>query len=84
MTEASEYDQSDLTRDLRQLALVDRIIGLEAEIARLSSRPVEPIAEIAEIERLHNELGAVYGSRAWRVGNSVLRPVRVIRRLGRS
>jgi len=84
MTESSEYDTSDLTHDLRQLALVDRIIGLEAEVARLSSRPVEPIPETAEIERLNNELHAVYGSRAWRVGNAVLRPVRVVRRLGRS
>jgi hypothetical protein len=87
MTEAVNDDADDFTSELRQLALVDRIIGLEAEVARLSSRPVEPapvVVDGAEIERLHDELRAIYGSRAWRVGNLVLRPVRVVRRLGRS
>lgn len=54
---------------MRELALIDKIIGLEAEVARLS---VE--AGIKDIRILHK-------SRAWRVGRIVLSPLVIIRKL---
>lgn len=59
----------DIDRDLRELALVDRIIGLEAEVARLSIE-----AGVKDIRILKN-------SRPWQVGRLVLAPLVVIRRL---
>lgn len=66
---------------LRQLALIDRVIGLEAEVARLSIARPAAAGPRAEIERLTGELAAVYGSRTWRIGTAVLRPARMLRRL---
>jgi hypothetical protein len=74
----------EIARDLRTLALVDRVIGLEAEVARLSSTTTAPTGARDEVARLEGELRAVYGSRTWRVGTAVLRPVRALRRGGRS
>lgn len=58
-----------LERDLRELALVDRIIGLEAEVARLSIE-----AGVKDIRILHK-------SRPWRVGRIVLAPVVLVRKI---
>ena len=58
-----------LERDLRELALVDRIIGLEAEVARLSIE-----AGVKDIRILHK-------SRPWRVGRIVLAPVVFVRKI---
>jgi hypothetical protein len=74
----------DIQRDLRQLALVDRVLGLEAEIARLSIAAPALAGPRAEIERLQNELNAAYGSRTWRVGAAVLAPLRILGGMGRS
>lgn len=60
-----------LERDLRELALVDRIIGLEAEVARLSIE-----AGVKDIRILHK-------SRPWRVGRIVLAPVVLVRKVFR-
>jgi hypothetical protein len=53
----------------RELTLVDRIIGLEAENARLRME-----SEIRDIRILQN-------SRPWRVGMIVLQPVVFLRKL---
>lgn len=58
-----------LESQLRELALVDRIIGLEAEVARLSIE-----AGVKDIRILHR-------SRPWRVGRIVLAPVVIVRRI---
>lgn len=54
---------------MRLLALVDRVIGLEAEVARLSIE-----AGVKDIRILHK-------SRPWQVGRIVLMPVVVLRKL---
>jgi hypothetical protein len=53
---------------LRELALVDRIIGLEAEVARLS------------IESGIKDIRILKKSRPWRVGRAVLSPIYFIKR----
>lgn len=58
---------------LRQLALVDRVLGLEAEVARLSAASEMDNGARHEIERLQGELRAVYGSRTWAVGSAMMR-----------
>lgn len=70
---ATKPTKSDdkLERDLRELALVDRIIGLEAEVARLSIE-----AGVKDIRILHK-------SRPWRVGRIVLAPVVLVRKVFR-
>ena len=68
---ASEINRqsADIERDLRELALIDRIIGLEAEVARLSIE-----AGVKDIRILHK-------SRPWRVGRIVLMPVVLVRKI---
>jgi hypothetical protein len=65
--------ESSLTSDqatyLRELALIDKVIGLEAEVARLSIA-----GSIQDHRTLHD-------SRAWRVGMFVLSPVIFARRI---
>ena len=77
MADAKQKDSAlterEIELELRQMALVDRILGLEAEVARLSlSSPVGNGARY-EIERLQNELAAVYESNSWRVGSAINR-----------
>ncbi|MBK5238385.1 MAG: hypothetical protein JJE28_04655 [Actinomycetales bacterium] len=69
MTERNTRDLSSLEAATRELALVDRIIGLEVEVARLSIE-----GGIKDIRILHT-------SRAWRVGRIVLMPFVLFRRL---
>ena len=71
---------AEVDAQIRQLALVDRVLGLEAEVARLSA--ITPSASGArdEVSRLESELRAVYASRTWRIGNIVLRPFRALTR----
>lgn len=73
----------DIARELRQLALVDRVLGLEAEVARLSSTTAAPTGARDEVEGLRAELRAVYSSRTWRIGTAVLKPARALRSAGR-
>ena len=75
-TSETDPTPESIELQLRQLALVDRVLGLEAEVARLSA--VTPAASGArdEVARLEAELRAVYASRTWRIGRAVLRPLR--------
>lgn len=54
---------------LRELELVDRILGLEAEVARLN------------VQSGLNDIRVLHQSREWRVGRVVLAPVTLVRRL---
>lgn len=76
----TELTTAEVDAALRQLALVDRVLGLEAEVARLKA--ITPGASGArdEVERLQSELRAVYSSRTWRIGGIVLKPLRVFTR----
>lgn len=69
MVSKEQLSANNLERDLRELALVDRIIGLEAEVARLSIE-----AGVKDIRILHK-------SRPWRVGRIVLAPVVLVRKI---
>jgi len=85
----SETTRSTDERALRELALVDRVIGLEAEVARLSIAADIPSPTIqAELDALHEQVAALLAhldelrsSRALRMGNRVLAPLRAIKRL---
>lgn len=76
----SDQTPVDIDAQLRQLALVDRVLGLEAEVARL--RTVSPNANGArdEVERLQSELRAVYASRTWKLGSAMIRVIKPRRR----
>ena len=69
MASKEQLSPDNLERDLRELALVDRIIGLEAEVARLSIE-----AGVKDIRILHK-------SRPWKVGRIVLAPVVLVRKI---
>lgn len=68
--------EEDIARDLRQLALVDRIIGLEAEVARLSVRLEKHAGPRFGYNRM---LEQVWTSRTWRAGLVALAPARAAR-----
>lgn len=53
----------------RELALIDKVIGLEAENANLKI-----LAELNDIRILHD-------SRAWKLGMVLLRPLAAIKRI---
>lgn len=83
--QTSADDNGDYNALLRQMALVDRVIGLEAEVARLHADYSGVGGARQEVERLKGELRAVYSSRAWLLGRALLLPVRVVKRvMGRS
>lgn len=69
MSPQKQSSEELISDQLRILALVDRIIGLEAEVARLSIE-----AGVKDIRILHK-------SRPWQVGRIVLMPIVVIRKL---
>jgi hypothetical protein len=62
----------------RQLALVDRIIGLEAQVAELGAvttlTPTEQLRAEQQLSRLRD-------SPAWRIGRAATLPVRAARRV---
>lgn len=78
-TETTASSPRDFGPELRQLALIDRVLGLEAEVARLSSSSSSSEGARDQIARLEAELKAVYASRTWRIGSAVLRPLRLFR-----
>ncbi len=78
--DAGTPSERELDLQLRQLALVDRVLGLEAEVARLSATAPHANGARDEVERLQSELRAVYASRTWRIGSAVLRVARPGRR----
>ena len=69
MASKEKLSPDNLERDLRELALVDRIIGLEAVVARLSIE-----AGVKDIRILHK-------SRPWQVGRIVLATVVSVRKI---
>lgn len=73
MTELTEAEKATHERDLRQLALVDRIIGLEAEVAHLSAANSS--------QAMMDQLKEVHSSTTWKVGRLVLAPVFAIQSL---
>jgi hypothetical protein len=69
MASETNRQSTDIERDLRELALIDRIIGLEAEVARLS------------IDAGVKDIRILQKSRPWRVGRIVLMPVVLVRKI---
>lgn len=77
MTETTSNEEAEHQRDARQLALVDRIIGLEAQVAHLRSVNVSMA--------LRDQLKEVKSSTTWKVGRLVLAPAMALQRmLGRN
>lgn len=64
----NKTDSNRIDPQLRELALIDRIIGLEAEVARLS---VE--AGVKDLRILHR-------SRAWKLGHFLLSPLALVKK----
>jgi hypothetical protein len=79
----SPLTENDIELQLRQMALVDRVLGLEAEVARLTVRAPAWTGPRAEIERLRDELDAVHSSTSWKIGRALVRPVHSLLRLRR-
>ena len=69
MASETNRQSADIERDLRELALIDRIIGLEAEVARLS------------IDAGVKDIRILQKSRPWRVGRIVLMPLVLVRKI---
>ena len=78
-----EPEKERLEMQLRQLALVDRVLGLEAEVARLSASSPYAQSVRLDVERVQGELRAAHESATWMIGSAVLAPVRMIRRRGK-
>ena len=74
----STLPADDLAARERQLALVDRVFGLEAQVAELSAEN-----SLTPSERLRTEqrLIAMQGSLAWRLGRAATAPLRAANRL---
>jgi hypothetical protein len=69
MNAKENFSPEEISRDMRELALVDRVIGLEAEVARLS------------IEGGIKDIRILQKSRAWRAGRIILMPAVVLRHI---
>ncbi len=67
-------DERDVSQEVRQLALVDRIIGLEAEVANLSAT-----YGLGKVTR--DQIALVKSSTTWRVGRVVLSPLIFVSKL---
>ena len=78
MTNPPEATPEGEADAIRQLALIDRIIGLQAELANLRSMNLS--------REVRTQVDAVKSSTTWRIGRLVLAPVifarRVLSRLG--
>lgn len=81
--EAGQTEADMLELQLRQLALVDRVLGLEAEVARLSASSPYAQSVRLDVERVQGELRAAHDSATWMIGSAVLAPVRMLRRRGK-
>jgi len=70
-------DEERLRDEERQLALVDRILGLEAEVAELSvARSLSPGQQLAA----EQELARLRSSAELRLGHALTAPARIARR----
>lgn len=67
--ERHAQSERDLDAALRQLALVDRIIGLQAEVAHLSMTGPGAAME------MQREIEAIRSTTTWRAGRIVLSPL---------
>lgn len=77
MTEPTTDDTEKIDLQMRQLALVDRVIGLEAQIAALKVG--------MNSEALTKQLDEFRSSATWRVGRIVLSPYFAFKRaIGRN
>ena len=80
-------DNHNAERDLRELALVDRVLGLEAQLAEVSAFMNPPRQHVVDLENriigLEQQLDALRSTPTWRAGRIALAPARVLRRLGR-
>lgn len=88
MTAQETPEQSEaLHIATRELALVDRILGLEAQLANYAVRVTPGRRQFEMMEReidgLRQQLAAVHSTRTWRAGRAVLAPLRIIRRIVR-
>jgi hypothetical protein len=91
VTDASEAawtgDEAELAASARlaeleeRLVLIDRIAGLESELAELTGLAVHTPTEQLTAEQ---QVVAMRSSIAWRVGRAVTSPQSVLRRLRRS
>ncbi|TFC01211.1 hypothetical protein [Cryobacterium mannosilyticum] len=78
--EAEVSGQERLISLERQLALIDRVIGLEAQVAELAiADSLTPSAELAA----QRQLALMRQSSAWRMGRLVTAPIRVAQRIVR-
>jgi hypothetical protein len=75
MVTAAQNERDDESTALRQLALVDRIIGLEAEVAHLRSLSItkEVRAQVRQIK----------ASATWKIGRAVTSPLLLVRRIAK-
>ena len=68
----------------RVLELVDRVLGLGAELARVSvyNNPTREQFDALEQENagLREQLQVIRGTRTWRAGRVVLAPLRIVTR----
>jgi len=81
--EAQEVER--LAMEHRQLELVDRIFGLEAQLAETSSFMNPSREKMSELENvnavLSGQIGAMERSVTWRIGRAATLPGRAIRRV---
>jgi len=84
MSNIKPPDDQRIAQQLRELALVDRIFGLEAQLAEISvfMNPDRERfdAQERELAGLRQQIAGIRGTTTWRVGRSVLAPLRVLKR----
>jgi hypothetical protein len=70
----------DLASFERELALVDRVLGLQAQLAQLAAQSsLTPDQQL----RTEQELALLRGSVTWRAGRVVSAPLRALQRVAR-
>ncbi len=78
-------EPTDIRLELRQLELIDRIFGLEAQLAGALAfaKPErdEIDAVLRENEGLRQQLAGLQRTTTWRAGRAVLAPGRALRKL---
>ncbi len=82
MTGADDTDPR--LRQLRELALVDRILGLEAQLAEVSTFMTPDRETVDRLEHevrvLRAQLDGLHQTWEWRVGRVILAPARALKR----
>jgi len=77
----TDDDQMRMREQERQLALVDRVLGLEAQLAELTVASSLSAGQQLAAEK---ELARIRSSAEWRIARALTAPARVARRsLGR-